>query len=450
MNLIDIVPNMSRVSSSKGGEYHGPCPSCGGRDRFHVWPGQKDHGTWWCRGCERGGDAIAYFREVEGMSYRDACGRLGIDPGTAPAINASPKKQAARSRFTPTVDKAPSELWRNKALAMVMWCHDRLLHDHDRLAWLVDRGISYDLVQRYMLGANPADLFRERASWGLPAELKDNGAEKKLWIPAGLVIPVMDQESGDIVQIRVRRDGADAVPRYYVVPGSSRRPLVSRMDAGCYVVVESGLDAILLDGVAGDLAGMVALGNDSAKPPADLFNALERSAHIAVALDSDEPRKNKKTGEMMAGAGVKASRWWLDMFRQAERLPVIGGKDPGDAYRAGVDLRAWVLASLPPRFHLAREEERGLQAVEMAAADDCREVELTDGRIIYVTGDRSIWDRLVADGKVVFSANELERLRSAVNYAGDSGQTIVDAAIMAKEVFAGAYVRRGGAARHGR
>jgi phage/plasmid primase-like uncharacterized protein len=53
---------VKHVSANKGGEYHSPCPVCGGNDRFHVWPNQDGGetaqragvpGTWWCRACDQ-------------------------------------------------------------------------------------------------------------------------------------------------------------------------------------------------------------------------------------------------------------------------------------------------------------------------------------------------------------------------------------------------------------
>ena len=53
-------------SSREGGEYHGACPFCGdggkgpASDRFHIWPRQKEGGTYWCRQCGKAGDLIRF------------------------------------------------------------------------------------------------------------------------------------------------------------------------------------------------------------------------------------------------------------------------------------------------------------------------------------------------------------------------------------------------------
>ncbi len=50
-----------RVSETKGGEYHGPCPLCGGKDRLTVRPDDPDskNGFFICRKCNIAGDLIS-------------------------------------------------------------------------------------------------------------------------------------------------------------------------------------------------------------------------------------------------------------------------------------------------------------------------------------------------------------------------------------------------------
>lgn len=50
-----------------GREHHGPCPICGGSDRFTVWPHE---GRAWCRQCKALGDSVTW-----------AMRRNGHDPG---------------------------------------------------------------------------------------------------------------------------------------------------------------------------------------------------------------------------------------------------------------------------------------------------------------------------------------------------------------------------------
>jgi hypothetical protein len=52
-----------------GAELCGPCPVCGGRDRFAIHLKRQ---VWNCRGCGRGGDVIELVRHIDGTSFNEA------------------------------------------------------------------------------------------------------------------------------------------------------------------------------------------------------------------------------------------------------------------------------------------------------------------------------------------------------------------------------------------
>lgn len=71
------------VRQSTAGELNGPCPFCGGHDRFVVWPPSSDRsGRAWCRRCQWAGDVIQLYRDLEGVSFvralEDLAGRFGV------------------------------------------------------------------------------------------------------------------------------------------------------------------------------------------------------------------------------------------------------------------------------------------------------------------------------------------------------------------------------------
>jgi hypothetical protein len=101
-------------------------------------------------------------------------------------------------------------------------------------------------------------------------------------------------------------------------------------DRQVMVVVESELDGMLLHQEAGDLAGVVALGNAQTRPDQAAAAALRQSRLILIALDGD------------AAVTREAWCWWTKHFPQARRWPPIDGNDPGDMWQKGVDLGTWV------------------------------------------------------------------------------------------------------------
>ena len=73
VNLVDLAGADTQLRRLSGDEHAGPCPKCGGTDRFHVTP------EWWfCRQChERRGDAIGYVMWRDDLRFPDACEVLG-------------------------------------------------------------------------------------------------------------------------------------------------------------------------------------------------------------------------------------------------------------------------------------------------------------------------------------------------------------------------------------
>ena len=347
MNILTLYQDLThrqpvRAAATNGGEYHGPCPGCGGDDRFHLWPEQRDGGTYWCRGCGKAGDLIQFRMDFLGEDFKTAAAACGkeldgrrqkppVRPWTPPAA------RATATPWSPERHRAPDETWMAHAAKLVDWAHEQLLSDAGapRRRWLAARGITMDGIERFRLGWNPGrggkDLYRERKGWGLPEERKPDGRAKKLWIPRGLVIPLV--VDGDVWRVRIRRD-EDRGPRYYVLPGSGMRQMVIPGDRRAAVVVESELDAVMIACQAGDLVTAVGLGSANIKPDAAAHEALADAARILVAMDRDK-------------AGRDAVRWWRAHYPAARRWPTTAGKDPGEAYQAGVDIRAWVLGGLP-------------------------------------------------------------------------------------------------------
>ena len=74
--LIGRDTQLRKAATTRGGEYEGPCPFCGGRDRLRVQP---ERGLWWCRQCsgDRWQDAIAYVMRRDGSTFPQAYAALG-------------------------------------------------------------------------------------------------------------------------------------------------------------------------------------------------------------------------------------------------------------------------------------------------------------------------------------------------------------------------------------
>jgi len=348
MDMLSLVSGtgvaLKKVAGTHGGEYAGPCPGCGGKDRFRCWPEDKEgKGSFWCRQCGKGGDDIQFMVEFMGYTYRqafDAAGR-SMPENYTPAV-CRPARDRQKKTFEPQVFESPADLWRERALKFVEKAHETLLENEAELSYLARRGLDLQAVKGFRLGWFEGEngkgcMFRSRESWGLETVLKKNGKKKVLWIPRGIVIPTF--KGGKIYRVRVRRPSEDLKTendaRYFIVPGSGMEVAGHNPEHRAFVVVEADLDEMMVCRRAGSLVGTVALGSSGAKPGADVFPVLQKALRVLVALDWD-------------AAGRKAWTWWEKNFSNARQWPVPIGKDPGESFEKGVDIREWVVAGLPP------------------------------------------------------------------------------------------------------
>lgn len=332
MNILDLIEadgsTLRKVATTNGGEYAGACPWCGGRDRFRVWP-EQDDGRFWCRGCGKSGDSIQYLREKRGLSFADACRYLDHDPG--------PRKDKPRpATWEPKEATAPGAAWQERARAFLDGAIGCLWSDRGAKmrAWLRDeKGLSDATIKKACLGLTLADKSEPRATWGLSPLLKEDGTERRLWLPGGLVIPWI--VGGDVHRLRVRRSEPGDGARYVIVSGSSSVPMVLNPDRAAAVIVESELDGLLLTQAAGDLCSVVAMGTATAKPDRATHEALTRAVCILISLDTDT-----------AGARAAWTFWSKQYGKRAKRWPTVQGKDASDAMANGLDLWAWIIAGL--------------------------------------------------------------------------------------------------------
>jgi len=332
VNLLNLIQadggTLKRIGNTNGGEFAGPCPFCGGNDRFRLWP---ETGRYWCRSCEKSGDAIQYLRERRGLSYVEACHYLGKDPG--PRENGP---RPAPAPWAPKEAKAPFDLWQAKARTFLDGVVACLWSDKGAatMAWLHnEKGLQDATIRAAGLGYNQTDLYEPRGTWGLEPAINDKGQEKRQWIPKGLVIPLII--GGAVYRLRIRRDEPGDGARYIIVSGSSSAPMTLSPERGAAVIVESEIDAILLHQDAGDLVTCISMGTAQAKPDRITHETMKAAAIILISLDSD-------------GAGAKAAwQFWPATYgEKARRWPSINGKDASDARLNGLDLRAWSVAGL--------------------------------------------------------------------------------------------------------
>lgn len=338
------LAGLKHVASTDGGEWCGSCPKCGGRDRFHVWPRKGPSGKFWCRGCGWSGDGIQFFRDMDGLSYPEACRRFG----TTPRPGRRPMASQQRAAWTPKPSLLPCATWQATAAAFVDFATGVMSMDAEGQAYALGRGLTPETIRTCRIGWNPRRSRDPRESWGLPPEVNaETGKAKTVWLPRGLVVPSI--RAGVVTALKVRRPDwreGDPAPKYAWTVGGCMSPMILGGAAGRSVaIVEGELDALLIHQAAGDLVSAMAMRSAKIKPDAEAHALLLAAPTILCALDADH-------------AGYEGWLWWRDHYRQAKRWPPIRGKDPGEAMQAGLDLRAWVMAGLSPEPETRHEPIR--------------------------------------------------------------------------------------------
>jgi len=373
MQLLDRYRSrFGQAVKRQGNGWNGPCPLCGGEpgksDRFMVWPERSDNlgeacakngisGIWSCRQCGASGDTIAYLTKIDGLTFKEALGELGIEPTRMPwRRRRAPVEPARIPAWEPKYPGAPSTQWQEHALKLVETASQNIWNFPQALKWLAARGISEDAVKSYRLGYLAEESqkhhgrFRPRKAFGLPSKTGQDGkVHDKLFIPRGIVIPTFSA-SGEVLNLRIRRHKTDLqerAPKYMELEGSSHGAFFLQssqpLHLGVYFITEAELDAMLIHHVSGGVVGAVAVRTNRGKPDARCHPTLEAAARICIALDYDQ-------------AGAEGCDFWEENYSTCVRWPTPEGKDPGDAFALGVDIREWIEASLPASVRLPDKE----------------------------------------------------------------------------------------------
>jgi DNA primase len=358
LSLIGQYTDIKKVSSVSGGEYAGPCPACGGDDRFRLWPAHPvGKLRWWCRGCERSGDDVDFLRLVgedaaASNLLRDRLGdsvmrREYIAEGTRYAL-ADAALGRDRRGYAPGSGryKPPSLQWQRRAGEFLRYARDQLWNGPDPwpLDYLRGRGLSDALIEAAELGYNPKPMHDKPERWGLePADGK-----KGVWLGQGIVIPWEIDEELWRLNVRLRfpiKDRKTGKQTKYLGPRGLANGLYGADTLGISrpaILVEGEIDALTIAQYAGDLVSVAATGSTHGARLARWVACLSLPPLVLVAFDNDPE----------TAAGDAAAAWWLDTLANARRWRPYW-RDVNQMARDGASVRGWVEAGLSQATELS-------------------------------------------------------------------------------------------------
>jgi hypothetical protein len=151
VSIIDLAGQVTTLRRKAGQEFCGPCPKCGGDDRFYC---QADWFT--CRQCrnDERGDTIALVEWLHGDTFKQAVERL-TNGGTTATAPAQPR-QVTPQPHTRKVEQ--TDQWRLGAEKVIQQAEAALWESAAAQEYLLGRGLEPHTWQQFRLGYKP-DVF---------------------------------------------------------------------------------------------------------------------------------------------------------------------------------------------------------------------------------------------------------------------------------------------------
>jgi DNA primase len=334
--LAERSTTLRRVASSGGGEWAGPCPFCGGQDRFRVQPHHPGGGRWLCRNCTQGKwqDVIAFGQRLwPGLPFPQVCELLA---GGQPPTTRNPSSPAAPE--TPAY-RPPSDDWQASALQAMELCQHNLWEPvgEPALAYLRSRALQDETLRYWRLGYSPGARF-------------GSGGKGSLWVPRGVLIPCLALGQvwylkvallpGDRVRCEKCRQPAPArqpcpqcgaLNKYRGVKGNRPAAIFGADDlAGVDLAlfVEGEFDAMLAWQEVRDVISVCTLGSATNQPDLATWGPyMAPLSLVLAAYDNDE-------------AGQRGARALQSL---SERVHLVGLPSADPSLEAAKDITDFVL-----------------------------------------------------------------------------------------------------------
>jgi len=318
-NLLAICnqdTTLKRVASTGGGEYAGPCPFCGGVDRFRVNP-YANPGRWLCRSCTDGKwqdvlDYIARRDHLDPKKHTDLQEICKIATGGTLPTTTTARVEPVRPAYDP-----PSATWQSAAAEIIDHCKGLLWQQEGAKAlnYLKSRGLLEKTIQTFNLGY----------STGINV--------KELWIPRGIVIPC--QVRGVVWYLKIRLPAIEGGQKYTCVKGSRPAAIYNGdrlVGSEIALFCEGEFDCMIAHQELNDVIASATLGSATNTPDLATWGSYLRPLKtIYSAYDHDK-------------AGETGAARLMDLARDRVKLAPIpdGYKDINEFYSGGGDMWNWI------------------------------------------------------------------------------------------------------------
>ena len=316
INILDLVGGLNKVASTGGGEWAGPCPFCGGNDRFRVQPSAN---IWLCRHCTDGKwrDTVDFIAMRDKVSLGEAARKIA--GGSLPTVTREAGKVDYYHAYNP-----PDQDWETKAREIIVICEGNLYSDLGAraLAYLYKRGLTDQTIKAFRLGYSPG------------AELAG------VWVSHGVTIPAIINNK--VWYIKIRTNKKD--PKYLLVKGSKPAALFNGdnlINKPYALIVEGEFNAMIAyqeTQAINDVCGIGSMGAAGNRPDLVSWGPYFIGRQVILALYDDD-----RAGE----SGALSLYETLGDRVKFTALPAEG--DINDWHLDGGDIRHWLAGELS--FH---------------------------------------------------------------------------------------------------
>jgi DNA primase len=334
VQLLDIVGGLKFVATTGGGEYAGPCPICGGVDRFRVHPTGN---TWFCRGCgdQHWHDVTDFIARRDGCTIKEAYQKLMVGSFTKSLVASKSMKNYEQPHYG---CRQPDEEWREKAEKIMQICQDNLRSSSGfkALQYLRDgRGLKDSTI----------DLFQLGYSTGFDFE--------GLNVPRGIVIPY--QVFGKLWSLKIRLPKEEG-GRYLWVRGGGGTAIYN-VDSLLYqpggMICEGEFNAMIIAQEAGDCISVCSVGS-ATNADIDMLAWGKYFANLRYILccTDQDPEGRKALQKLKSAFGSRAIA-----------CDVPSEKYLNDFYLAGGDVFEWLRPILSASSEIDPEDAKFFSSI---------------------------------------------------------------------------------------
>ncbi|MGR1225398.1 DUF927 domain-containing protein [Aeromonas veronii] len=257
---------------------HGPCPACGGKDRFRL-DDKAGRGTWICNQCGNG-DGLDLVGKVTGRQPKEAAELI------APLVGLSDSG----------LDHAAREQIHQQQQARAEQEHKQAEQQRRKAARRAT-SISADIKQ----GVSPYLERKALSGLAMPLTQRVIAVGELTYQPGSLVVPLWD-EAGELVNVQLINTEGDK--RY--LPGGQKAGAFHRIDGGELVAVVEGYASGLSVQVATGATVYCAMDAGNLQAVAEIAHRQHPGDRILLCGDNDEGTEGNpgKTKAEQAAAAV--------------------------------------------------------------------------------------------------------------------------------------------------